>query len=457
MSNAYFGRQQNVNAVMADFNLILSDVKQVGSNVTKVRDTFFNRLASGGKQCLENDVLEQETNRDYSELINTIREALAGLGNGEPDNLEAWQNSTEYIQESAAAVNDDVENVDIGDWQSLIIIIPYIIIPSVLLVGVCAAWFEIDIPYLRCVLSWLILPIFVLQVIFAYALSSGILIAASANGDFCSGGESKTPDGTVNDILVKLGYSRDDLVVAIINWYIGQCTSNNPFEVLKSYQGDVEGVKLEITEWTLALEEAGNAALSDLCQSDVELLSDLSRILNDNLQRLVVDMKAGLYLLRCSNIVRLYTNPVYDGTCTYSITGVTWAFAAFAVVGCMGLIMIMLRSAWQLDVYYQNDNHITTTPPDDYEDPKQIMDSDDNNNQDEYGGYTGYDEQNNGNFASFDNKAKDIGEPDVAHQEAPEHEFIDELLDQVIAEEHDDHPEVYLSSSRHDSTRSGEQ
>ena len=61
-----------------------------------------------------------------------------------------------------------------------------------------------------------------------------------------------------------------------------------------------------------------------------------------------------LNILRCDNIVTLYTYPVYDGSCTYSINGVTWAFASFTVVGFMGLIMMMLRSSWLLDVDESN-------------------------------------------------------------------------------------------------------
>jgi hypothetical protein len=54
---------------------------------------------------------------------------------------------------------------------------------------------------IRCVLSWFILPIFIIQVFFAYVLSSGILIADSGNADLCSGGEEKVPDRTVIAII----------------------------------------------------------------------------------------------------------------------------------------------------------------------------------------------------------------------------------------------------------------
>ena len=45
-------------------------------------------------------------------------------------------------------------------------------------------------------------------------------------------------------------------------------------------------------------------------------------------------------------ILPIYTSTFYDGTCKYSITGVTWTFASFLVLGVMGMLMIMFRSSW---------------------------------------------------------------------------------------------------------------
>ena len=113
-------------------------------------------------------------------------------------------------------------------------------------------------------------------------------------------------------------------------------------------------------------------AVTAFCGASLEPFQVAMTELKENMGRLAGSASASLSLLRCDNILPLYTDTFYNGTCTYSIKGVTWAFAAFMVVGCMGLIMIMLRSAWQdvltpmghasdyakeLDVVYDDDEH----------------------------------------------------------------------------------------------------
>jgi hypothetical protein len=389
---------QNINAAMNDLNTLIAEIKVFAANATIAAAAFVNRLAISGQDCLLDALVEEETGTNYAALIANITEVLTNFGISEPAETEELLNTTEFIQGNAVGLDEDVSNVDIGDWQSLIVIIPYIITPSLLMLGVCAAWFEFDLPRLRCLLSWFILPIFVLQVIFAYSFSAAVLIAAAANSDFCSGGSTQTPDGTVYEILGKEGYTKDDLAFRVVAWYVNQCSiaAEDPFQFMLDYERSIDLLKDDIVTFSNSLEEAGNATLSDVCAIDVEFLEGLSQVMTENLQKLGTIALDVVSLMQCSKIVSLYTTPVYDGTCTYSITGVTWAWASFAVVACMGLIMIMLRSTWQLDSYEDTMNvvEIETKVSEDFED------------DDQYGGYTGY----NATTENFTDESKGPGD-----------------------------------------------
>lgn len=59
----------------------------------------------------------------------------------------------------------------------------------------------------------------------------------------------------------------------------------------------------------------------------------------------------------------------WDGTCQYSIEGVTWTFVSFLVIAIMGMLMITLRSAY-LPVEYMNDDKLNTVPTTDEEEDK---------------------------------------------------------------------------------------
>jgi len=231
-----------------------------------------------------------------------------------------------------------------------VILIPYITTVVIMVVGVILGFLGIDIPWLRCILTWVIHPLFIFEVILAYVLCSVILIAASANADFCSGGQEQIPDETMLEILGNLGYKKDDLVFLILVFYVGQCSSVTPFGFLDQYRAPVEEATTLAVEFSSTVSDVGTAALSEACAADVAFLQILNAAIIRNLEKLVVSTERMQELLQCSNIVRLYTDPVYDGTCTYSITGFTWAWASFAVVGAAGLIMIMLRSSWKIDV-----------------------------------------------------------------------------------------------------------
>lgn len=339
---------QNVYSTMEEVNSLMTRVELIGSNATNVASTFVRRLDNGGQECIVDEL--SAGNPDAAAAIAEVRARIQELGTFKPEDLDVVLNTTEYYQNVSANIEEETENIDIGDWQSLIIIIPYIIVPSFLLAGVCVAWFQVDIPILRCLNSYFFLPLFIIMVIFSYVFSSSIAIVAGMNADFCSGGETRTPDGTVYSILKAVGFSQDDLVLKAAVWYIGQCgTSEDPFDFLEIYEQQVAEAKLDVAQFTLQLENAGNNAVSQFCSDEANVLQGLATTLNTNMVELVKIIEDSLDLLSCKNMVILYTKPVYEGTCTYSITGFAWAFGAFAAVASMGLTMIMLRSAWQLD------------------------------------------------------------------------------------------------------------
>ena len=211
-----------------------------------------------------------------------------------------------------------------------------------------------DIPKFRCFLSYFILPIFIVLVVFAYCFASAILIAASANADFCSGGEEQVPDVTVTNILENIGFETNQLAMTVFTYYINQCVSSDPFPFMATYTDQLQLATQELSKLFEASAGAANATIQELCADEPQEIWDLADQLRDNLQMLIRTVLEALYLLRCANIIRLYTLPVYSGSCTYSINGVTWAFAAFTVVGVAGLLMIMLRSSWQLDLPYDH-------------------------------------------------------------------------------------------------------
>lgn len=337
---------QNINEVLADVDRIKTNLKSIAVNTTAIKDEFLKTLTNSGDACIANS----NQTEGIDELVTTLQSTLTAAGDLTYENSDAFDDTIDELMSSTDQVTEAADNIELGDWQALVILIPYILVPFFLLVGVILAWLKVDIPQIRCVLSYFILPLFIFLVVFAFSFASAVLIAASGNADFCSGGEEQNPDMTMIEIFQEMGHDQDTLLFKAVKYYVGQCVSDDPFPFISNYSEELRNIRENVTSFVAVTAALVNTTLQAACVDDVELLNTLAGELADNLQILVRSAMEALALLRCENIVKLYTDPVYSGTCTYSINGVTWAFASFTMVGIAGLIMIMLRSSWQLDV-----------------------------------------------------------------------------------------------------------
>lgn len=185
-----------------------------------------------------------------------------------------------------------------------------------------------------------------------------------------------TPDETVFSILALQGYSPDDMIIQAATFYINQCMQieNDPFAFISTYRDQIEVADAQVTELDSSIEQVGTARLTTLCGRDFSEIDGLTSTMVQNLGDLKSSAGDTISLLQCENLVPIYTNTVYDGTCTYSVRGITWTFAckfmfywhtshallsntfltrtfsllvtACLVIACMGMLMIMFRSSY---------------------------------------------------------------------------------------------------------------
>ena len=178
--------------------------------------------------------------------------------------------------------------------------------------------------------------------------------------DFCSGGNQNNPDETIFAIITAQGYDKDDVLFRAIGYYIQQCINpdDDPFAFIATYGSQIEDADAQVTNLDVSLQQAGLERLEVLCGRNFDEIAGLTDQMALNLMTLQENARDTLELLRCDNLVPIYTSTVYRGTCTYSVQGVTWTFAAFLVIGFMGMFMIMFRSSFlniqEVDEFKQN-------------------------------------------------------------------------------------------------------
>jgi hypothetical protein len=197
-------------------------------------------------------------------------------------------------------------------------------------------------------LTWIILPLFIILIVICFLLSGGIAIVASVNADFCSGGTENTPEGSIKNILKMNGYSIEDLAFQVVTFYIGQCQSgNNPLGFLTDVENSLIQANETVVEFEMAFQNVTVPSLTVICGGrDFQSLQILLKVVIEKLISLVAAAPGVLSILTCETLVPLYTSTLYNGTCEYSVQGVTWTFAAFLVIAIFGMVMITFRTAY---------------------------------------------------------------------------------------------------------------
>jgi len=336
---------QEISSIAVEADRIAASLQDVGVLSRGIRDTLVQNL---GNFCPDNTNLEELTGVNVEQEAQGAVELLEILDDFVTTDLKEVQDGVENAHDVTKQVDNGIDTIAISDWQSLIILIPWILVPSFLLVGVLMAWCSVSNDIYDCLLQWFFLPLLVIMTIASFVLASVISVAAVGNADFCSGGTDQSPDQTVFNILAAQGYDPNDMLIRAVTFYINQCmeTENDPFGFIATYLGQIDDAEVQVGDLDTTIAQVGASRLTMLCGRDFTEIAGLTSKMVFNLDVLQSNAGDTLDLLRCENLVPLYTSTVYDGTCTYSVRGITWTFSAFLVIACMGMFMIMFRSSY---------------------------------------------------------------------------------------------------------------
>lgn len=119
-----------------------------------------------------------------------------------------------------------------------------------------------------------------------------------------------------------------------LNFYSNQCQipTDNPLSFLELYQGEIQNANVHLSNLIKSLQLAGLTRLSLTCVQDFQEMARLVGQMAGNLSLLKQNALDTLELLRCDNIVPLYTSTFFDAICTSSIQGATWAYSGKEIV-----------------------------------------------------------------------------------------------------------------------------
>jgi len=391
-----------VNDITVDgLKLIRSGFVRASELASTISSTVAAELEDG-EFCPAHPFLEDSPDgvqlRDQATAALAQLEQVGGLLNGTIYSLE---DTVRQSRDLSGYVSQQLNRIDLTDWRALLVLIPYSIVPALLMAGALMAMFDSTIDWYMCTINWFLLPIFVILVALAWVVSAVMIIAAGMNGDFCLPGgridasnPANPPDLTVLGILAEQGYDLQSIEYQIMVYFVSQCRAGNDpflflrealpqlvsspskfffFVVAKTYEQSAHDFSvshfLSQSVTSESVNQVGGllmspVALNELalyCNRDFAGLEALISNMETLLGILASSITDALDLLSCRRIVPLYTDTVYQGMCTYSPQAVFWFFSSALVMAVMGMIMIMLRSSYKRTFYYIPD-------PDDFND-----------------------------------------------------------------------------------------
>lgn len=279
-------------------------------------------------------------------------------------------------------VNDGLSaSADSGESYArpMFISIPVVVFGLLLMMGAILAWQELNISMYFKIQTWCILPLFGLLVVVIGFVLAAIGTVLVANSDICLGGESKTPEGTVDIILGKQGLN--GLAMEAVDYYIidgcnGEFSKKLEIEALVSdLQGGLNGIidlKVILENDQQTLEAACGVGPGALDFTKTTLEASIAKF--DEFVK-IADKTIGV--LECTRINGIFVDLFHGAMCTSAPSAFMWMFATMMAVYGLGMTIVLFRGALlpsidtSLDYDHEQDNRDDVSYIYDDEKPEQ--------------------------------------------------------------------------------------
>merc|ERR1711907_317108 len=144
----------------------------------------------------------------------------------------------------------------------------------------------------------------------------------------------------------------------VILFYTNQCDLTkfdvNPWAFLENHYADLAYGKNVLDQFISTMDDDTTLQqLTQECGLQYAPVVELLKQLKGHINILADTSVRALNLMKCQNIVPLYTNLMYEASCQYSVVGAAWVFSCAVLIAFFGMLCIMFRGAYYpIDYYY---------------------------------------------------------------------------------------------------------
>jgi hypothetical protein len=364
---------QDVVKIHYEFETLMASLSTVSRQATPIRDELVDFL--NGDICPL--IPGFSSNTDIRQFGQEALSALNVLSGFISDELQDVTKALKQVGIATHNVDEAVQHVAFTSGAAVGIMIPYFIVPALLIVTLIMGWTETYIEEYFCFTQWFTLPMFILMVIFSYMACGFVVLAAESNSDFCAGGTESTPEATIANILSRYDLTEGEIYYDAIKFYSNQCMVEGPWGFFEKFYGDLLQAESTLSEMANLITQVSPESISVACgvtyTSTLQLISQLTA----HTTILIEASQRSLDLLSCSNVVPLYTSAVYESTCQNNMTAASWLFACALVVSFFGMLMITLRgSYYPFYIWEGKDEYSTEDSDEDFELEEEMSEED---------------------------------------------------------------------------------
>jgi hypothetical protein len=144
--------------------------------------------------------------------------------------------------------------------------------------------------------------------------------------DFCSGGQSKTPDEMVLDMLTTKGFEPDSFVFLATDYYVSQCEAEYPYDFVDTFMRGLVTASLALSAVESAIATRTMESVVAECGADAEGIDSLLSAMSSRILVVGNALNDALSSLSCDSIVPTFTGTAYDAACDVSVNGLYFSY-----------------------------------------------------------------------------------------------------------------------------------
>ena len=189
-------------------------------------------MENGGNFTLPNGTLPSVATAKYvyddvnlQEEAQKVREALEDLDAVVEEEAQTLRGAITSGEETCSNVANGLDSVELRALQWSFGI-PFTILPLIMLALLAVAAMGSKNSGIECCISYCLLPVFALLVALLVLMTAGFSIGGIVNADFCSGGDSLSPDETLLLIMAKKGIEQGSMEYQMVQYLVNVSTMN---------------------------------------------------------------------------------------------------------------------------------------------------------------------------------------------------------------------------------------